>query len=104
MAQESVVKQLLARRVLVLDQPVPDDLLVRAQHRRRPHRRLARRRHRVRQRLTHRAAVHPMPASQLPDRQPFVPAVPPDTFELLHPRSLLHSPTSRDRLGRRHGT
>ena len=70
-----------------------------------PRRRLPRRRHRVGQRLPHRPPVHPMPRSQLPDRQPLVPAVTSDTFELLHSRSPPSSPSLlRDRLGRRPGT
>ena len=59
---------LFPRRLQVLDQPTPDRGLIRAQHRRRPGRRLPGRRDRVSQRLTDRAAVDlGLPASALID-------------------------------------
>jgi hypothetical protein len=50
---------------------------------------LARWRDRGREGLADRPPVHPVPARQLADRHPFLPLVPADTLELLHPRQLL---------------
>jgi hypothetical protein len=82
---------LLPRRLQILHQPTPDKINMSAQHRRLPRRGLPRRRDRVRQRLTHRPAVHCMSFRKLPDRQTLTAGIPSDTFELLHSRSLLHT-------------
>ena len=81
---------LLAGRDGVLGQPAPDRLGVGAD------RRLgagldglAGRRDRAREGLADRPPVHPVAACQLADRHPFLPLVPADTLELLHPRQLL---------------
>lgn len=77
---------LLARSRCVGEQPAVHDLHPRI------HRRtraawvlLARRRQRRGQRLTHGAAMHPMPLRELTDRQALQPSVPTDPFEQLHP-------------------
>src|SRR5260370_10440509 len=79
---------LLARQLLVGDQPAVDHLRPRIHRRPEPARiLLTRRRRRAGQCLAHRPPVHLMPLSQLPDRQPADPAVTPDLLEDLHPRS-----------------
>ena len=96
---------LLARSRQILGQPPAHRVLMRTQHRSQPDRYLARRRHRVCQRLTHRTPMNPIPASQGTNRQALLAGGTSDMFELLHSRSLLQQPYAlRDRLGRRHGT
>ena len=76
---------LLARRLPVRQQPAVDHRHPRIQRRPGPRRvLLARRRNRGLQRLPHRAPMHPMPLSQLPDRQLLQPPIPPDLLEQLH--------------------
>ena len=84
---------LLTRRVQILGQPPAHRALIHPQHRSGPLRNLPHRRDRISQRRTHRASVHPVPLRQLPDRAPLIPVLTSDTFELLHPRSLLQRPT-----------
>ncbi|MFB9073041.1 hypothetical protein ACFFX0_18260 [Citricoccus parietis] len=72
---------LLARGVLVCDQPAPHRLRVRALHRGGPHGGLARRRHRISQCLAHRAPMHLVLLRQGPDRHVFIPPDSSDTFE-----------------------
>ena len=81
---------LLAWRGQIGDQPPPDRGLIRPEHRRGPHRRLPHRRHRIGQRRPNRAAMHPVPISERPDRHLFVAGITSDTFELLHSRSHSH--------------
>ena len=64
-----------------------------ARHRRRTHRGRACRRHRITQCLTRRAPKNPMTHSQPTDQHIFIPTLTSDTFELLHARSLLQTPT-----------
>jgi len=92
---------LLPRRSPIGLQPPADRVHPPPRHRTHPIRHLPRRRHRIAQRRTHRPAMHPMPRRQLPDRQLLIPTITSDTFELLHPRSLLQAPTPPGRLGRR---
>ena len=83
---------LLARNILVSDQPPPHRGHMRAQHRGNPRRDLARRRRGISQRLTHRATVHLVLLRKGSDRHIFIPPISSDTFELLHSRQLLHMP------------
>jgi hypothetical protein len=80
---------LLAGRLLVLGQPAADDRRVGTQGRLGPFIRLARRRDGRGKGLADHAPVHGMAARQLADRHPFLPVLPADTLELLHPRHLL---------------
>ena len=83
---------LLARHLLITQQPGIDHLDIRIDRRPRPARVcLPRRRDRRDQRLAHRAPMHPMPLSQLADRQLLNPPVTPDLFEQFHLRPC-HSP------------
>jgi hypothetical protein len=85
---------LLARHVLVGQQPAINHLRIRVDRRPRPLRiGLPRRRHRRVQRLPHRPPVHMVPAGQLPDRGTPGPAVFPDLLEQFHSRPR-HSQTS----------
>src|SRR4051794_25221829 len=83
---------LLPRHREVGDQPTPDKLNMLARDRSYPVRALPRRRGRRRLRLTHRPPVHAMTLRQRPDRHSLITRVTSDTFELLHSRSLLHTP------------
>ncbi len=80
---------LLARRAQVGDKPLPDDLHVRTELRRRSRRLLALRRQRRLQRLPYRAPVHVVAARQLAYGQPLLSPCPSDILEQLHPR---HTP------------
>jgi hypothetical protein len=85
---------LLARHLPIRQQPSVDHLHVGVDRRPRPRGiRLACRRDRAGQRLTHRAAMHVMPVGQLSDRQLLDPPVSSDLLEQLHPRPC-HSLTS----------
>jgi hypothetical protein len=76
---------LLARRVEVGDQPLIDQLAIRAKFRRRPaHRRTLGRRQRRLQRRPDRPAVHAMPLGKRPQRQPLPLPVTTDPLELFH--------------------
>ena len=76
---------LLARRVLIGQQPAVDHRRPLTQRRLRPcHIRLSRQRHRIAQRLTHRAPMHLMPHRQRPRRQLLHPTITPDLLEQLH--------------------
>jgi len=76
---------LLAVRGQVLAQYRVDQRLRRVRLQRSEHPRLAGRRGRGRQRLPHRAAVHPVPLRQRPDRQLLQAGVAADRLEQLHP-------------------
>ena len=89
---------LLAMDRPVLGQPARDGRVMGPAGRPDPLDHLARRRDGRGEGLPHRAAVHPVAARQLADRHPFLPMVPADTLELLHPRQLL--PPSLDGLAR----
>ena len=80
---------LLAGRAQVGDEPLPDDLHVRTELRRRSGRLLALRRQRRLQRLPYRAPVHVLAARQLAYGQPLLSPCPSDMLEQLHPR---HTP------------
>ena len=80
---------LLARRAQVGDQPLADRRAVRTEPRRRRGCRLARRRQRRPQRLSHRAPVHAVAARQSANRRAPLTLVSPDMLEQLHLRQLL---------------
>ena len=80
---------LLAGRAQVGDEPLPDDLHVRTELRRRSGCLLALRRQRRLQRLPYRAPVHVVAARQLAYGQPLLSPCPSDILEQLHPR---HTP------------
>jgi hypothetical protein len=80
---------LLAMHRLVLGEPARDRGGVRTDGRLGPLVRLPRRRHGRREGLPDRARVHAVAARQLADRHLFLPVLPTDTLELLHPRQLL---------------
>ena len=80
---------LLAGRAQVGDEPLPDDLHVRTELRRRSGRLLALRRQRRLQRLPYRAPMHVLAARQLAYGQPLLSPCPSDMLEQLHPR---HTP------------
>ncbi len=68
-------------------QPRIDQLAIRAQRRRRPPlRTLPCRRDRRPKRLAHGAAMHHVPARQLPDREPLPITIPADLLKQLHSR------------------
>ena len=101
---------LLARRAQVGDQPLPDRRLVGTELRRRSARRLARRRQRRPERLTHGAPVHAVAPRQLADGHALLAPVTSDMLEQLHLRQLLflrsgrsHSPERSHWIGRRWG-
>ena len=76
---------LLARRVLVCDEPGVDHRHPRIDRRPGPHRiHLARRRDRVLERLPHRPTMHAMTIGELADRQFIEPPVSPDLLEQFH--------------------
>jgi len=76
---------LLLRGLLVRDQPAIDDLPPRIDRRPRPRRiHLPRWRHRRGERLTHRAAVHPVSVRELTDRHLLVPPITADLLEQPH--------------------
>src|SRR5581483_5913273 len=92
---------LLTRHSLISNQPLIDHPHPRPDRRRRTWIRLAWRRHRRRQRLPHRAPMHPVPIRQRPNRQLLPATIPPDHLEQLHPSSHRlrpppagHSPTA----------
>ena len=84
---------LLLRRVQITAQHLVDRHLERLQPRRGPHRYLAWRRDRTRQRLPHHAPVHPVLGRKLPNRQPLDPRIASDRGEQLHPRSHPSTPS-----------
>jgi hypothetical protein len=84
---------LLLRRVQITAQHLVDRRLERLQPRRGPHRYLAWQRDRTRQRLPHRAPVHPVLGRKLPNRQPVDPRIASDRGEQLHPRSHPSTPS-----------
>jgi hypothetical protein len=77
---------LLVMDHLVLGQPAPDGVRVRADRRQRSRGDPAHWRDRGGQRLADRPPVHAVAAREFADRQPFLPVIPADTLELLHPR------------------
>jgi hypothetical protein len=86
----------LARHLTVRPQPAVNDRLVRLHSQPRPPRvLLARRRHRRRQRLAHRAPMPPIALRELPDRQPLTTPVPANPLEQLHPRPRHRRPPRR---------
>jgi len=87
---------LLCRQPLVGGHPRLDQRPPPIQHRAASLGHLPLGRHRARQRLAHRAPVHPMLLGQRPDAHALQPGVTADTLEQLHPRSHPLSPRSAD--------